>query len=248
MIHKPLIIAHRGASGIAPENTMTAFQKAAAMGVQMIELDVHLTKDDQLAVIHDPTLNRTTNGSGRVLDYTWPELQKLDAGSWFGPEFAEERIPSLEEVIAKVKDIQINIEVKIPAEGNREEVCQRTVSGLINTLNQAGLERFWVSSFDFSLLNSLRKLNSDLKLAYLFYRLPLRWRKEMRAWSQVINAVHPHRLITGKRLLEEAANLELTVRVWTVDTPPSIRRFTRMGVDGIFSNYPERCLAEIRGL
>ena len=106
-------IAHRGASGYAPENTFAAFDLAAEMNADMIELDVQLTKDRQIVVIHDDRVDRTTNGSGFVKDFTLEELQKLDAGSWYGPAFQGERIPTLEAVLKRYhKKIGLLIELK----------------------------------------------------------------------------------------------------------------------------------------
>src|SRR5690625_6609337 len=110
---KPLIIAHRGASGNAPENTLAAFQLAVEEGADGIELDVHLSKDGELVVIHDDTLDRTTNGTGRVQDKDLDELKTYDAGSWFDSKFASERIPLLQEVIDILPDdVFLNVEIK----------------------------------------------------------------------------------------------------------------------------------------
>lgn len=109
-----LIFAHRGSAGTHPENTMAAYIEAEKVGAEGLEIDVHLTKDNQLAVIHDNTVNRTTNGSGMVRDYTLAELKKLDAGSWFSPSFQQERIPTLEEVLKFIQNnnMILNIELK----------------------------------------------------------------------------------------------------------------------------------------
>ena len=109
-----LVIAHRGASGNAPENTMAAFKKAVALGANFIETDLQLSRDARLVAIHDATVNRTTNGQGTVHDMTLTELRRLDAGSWFGSEFAGERIPTLDEILAfsKKHDVVFYLEIK----------------------------------------------------------------------------------------------------------------------------------------
>ena len=111
------ISAHRGAKGYAPENTMAAFRRAAELGADMVELDVHLTADDRVIVIHDDVLDRTTSGTGYVRDHTWAEIRSLDAGSWWGPEFAGERVPLLEDVLewAGRAAVPLSIEIKRPA-------------------------------------------------------------------------------------------------------------------------------------
>src|ERR1700722_16776106 len=113
-MRKPWIIAHRGASGHAPENTLAAFERAVALGAGFIETDLHLTRDARFVAIHDPTLNRTTNGSGVVRDATLAELSRLDAGMWFDRQFIGQRIPSLEDVLkfARKHDVVFYLEIK----------------------------------------------------------------------------------------------------------------------------------------
>ena len=98
-MRKPWVIAHRGASGHAPENTMAAFERAVALGAGFIETDLHLTRDARFVAIHDPTLERTTNGTGLVKDLTLAEIRKLDAGHWFDREFMGQKVPTLEEIV-----------------------------------------------------------------------------------------------------------------------------------------------------
>src|SRR5713226_3974996 len=109
-----LVIAHRGASGYAPENTFAAFRKALAMGATFIETDLQLSRDARFVALHDPTVNRTTNGQGSVHDMTLADLRKLDFGSWFGSEFSGERIPTLEEILefCKKNDVMFYLEIK----------------------------------------------------------------------------------------------------------------------------------------
>ena len=112
------VIAHRGFSGRAPENTLAAISEAIAIGADMAEIDVTLTADDRVVVIHDETLDRTTNGAGRVADHGFDEIRNLDAGSWFAPQFAGEKVPTLEEILDTVKGrILLNVEIKSEAVG-----------------------------------------------------------------------------------------------------------------------------------
>src|SRR5882672_765563 len=110
------VSAHRGASGYAPENTLAAFRLAAELGADMIEFDVHLTADDRLVVLHDDTLDRTTSGSGYVRDHTWDEICRLDAGGWYAPQFAGQRVPLLEDVLSWAREagMPLSIEMKRP--------------------------------------------------------------------------------------------------------------------------------------
>lgn len=123
-------VAHRGASGHASENTMAAFEKAFEMKADFIEIDVQMTRDGRLVAIHDTTVNRTTNGNGFVGDYTLEEIQQLDAGSWFGEEFAGERVPTFEEIIDEYRGkIRILIELKSPElyPGMEEKVAEALI-------------------------------------------------------------------------------------------------------------------------
>ena len=125
--HLPLVAAHRGASRFAPENTMASFQKAVALGARAIELDVRLTADDEVVVVHDHGLRRTTTGQGQVGDRTWSEVRALDAGSRFDSAFADERVPRLDDVLSWAKDrVWLNIELK-PATGDDGRLARRVV-------------------------------------------------------------------------------------------------------------------------
>ena len=152
-------IAHRGASNYAPENTMASFQKAVDLGFDYIELDVRLSKDQELVVIHDEDVSRTTNGIGAIGDYTVEELKKLDAGSWFSQDFNDERIPLLEEVLLKFgKKIGILIDVKSP---ETQPDMVDILSSLLSFHIESGLnpDSLKVQTFN---LNELKKLKEQL--------------------------------------------------------------------------------------
>src|SRR3989440_12125231 len=139
-----LVIAHRGASGNAPENTLAAFREAVALGATFIETDLQLSRDARFVAIHDATVNRTTNGQGAVHDMTLADLRRLDAGSWFGSEFAGERIPTLEEILefSKKKDVVFYLEIKTGSAWGGEHA-------LIGALRDSGeITRAVVISFD----------------------------------------------------------------------------------------------------
>jgi len=233
------IIAHRGASGLAPENTLSAFNLAVESGAAMIELDVHLTRDHHLAVIHDATVNRTTNGQGAVADFTLAELQQLDAGSWFGPEFSGAQIPALTEVIQGVGGrCRLNIEVKQVEAGRNSRPVEAV---LLETLEAAGAaESHLISSFDWDLLTRIYQLAPQVKLAYLFSFLPWNLRKRMA--GGMLTAIHPRHPIVSGRLIKAAHAQGLQVNVWTVDKPERMRKLAALGVDGIITNFPERGL------
>src|SRR5258705_3100712 len=159
-----LAIAHRGASGYAPENTFAAFRRAVAMGAGFIETDLQLSRDARLVAIHDATVNRTTNGQGAVHDLTLAELRRLDAGSWFGSEFAGERIPTIEEILefAKKHDVVFYLELKPSGSWGGEHA-------LISALRESReIARTVVISFDPAILAGVRKIEPTLMTGLLF--------------------------------------------------------------------------------
>jgi glycerophosphoryl diester phosphodiesterase len=227
-----LLCGHRGASGHAPENTLAAFRLAIDMGVDLCELDVQQTRDDRFAVIHDDTLARTTNGRGAVWRKSLEKLQKLDAGSWFGKKFADERIPSLEDVIALTRGrIKLNIELK--AHGH-----ERNVATLLVDLIRR--ERFendcLVSSFDHGLANEIKSIAPDLIVGYIFGRNEFN-DNLFSGPAEVLSA--NFRLITDD-FMAKARSRNKQVHVWTVDRPRDAHRMKEFGVEAIITNFPDR--------
>ena len=159
-----LLIAHRGASGHAPENTLAAFRKAVSLGVGFIETDLQLTRDARFVAIHDDTVDRTTNGHGAVHDLTLEGIRKLDAGSWFGSEYAGERIPTLEEILdfSKKNDVVFYLELKPGGSWGGEHA-------LIGALREAAeIARTVVISFDGEILEAVRKIEPTLMTGLLY--------------------------------------------------------------------------------
>lgn len=162
--HRPLSIAHRGHSIEYPENTMEAYRKAIELGIEMIECDVNITRDGKLVMIHDSTLDRTTNGSGRVSSLTWDEIQQLDAGGKFKPEFAGVRIPSTEETLLLYKEVGISscFEVK----GADADEWNRIAVALLELFQKHNmLETAFMSSYHHEALHLAQSKCSDLLLA-----------------------------------------------------------------------------------
>ena len=231
-----LAIAHRGASGYAPENTFAAFRKATAMGAGFIETDLQLSRDARLVAIHDATVNRTTNGQGAVHDLTLAELRRLDAGSWFGSEFAGERIPTIEEILefAKKHDVVFYLELKPSGSWGGEHA-------LISALRESGeIARTVVISFDPAILANARKIEPTVMTGLLFEGQisdPLAKTIEIGARQLAVRGS----LVTP-RLLKEARQRDLQVVCWTVNHPAHMRLLLEAGVDGIISDYPDRLL------
>jgi glycerophosphoryl diester phosphodiesterase len=232
-----LVIAHRGASGHAPENTLAAFKRAVALGASLIETDLHLSRDAHFVAIHDDTVNRTTNGQGQVHDLTLTDLRRLDAGSWFGSEFTGERIPTLEEILefSKKNDVVFYLELKPSGAWGGEHA-------LISALRQSEeIARTVVISFDAGVIGALRKIEPTLMTGLLFdgqMDQPLERAVEVGARQLAIRGD----LVTPA-LIAEARKRDLQVVCWTVNQPAHMRMLIEAGVDGIMSDYPDRLVA-----
>ncbi|SDL37936.1 glycerophosphoryl diester phosphodiesterase [Geoalkalibacter ferrihydriticus] len=220
--------AHRGASACAPENTLAAFRLAEAQGADGVELDVHLSRDATPLVIHDDTLERTTNGRGAVADMGTRELRRLDAGRWFSPAFSREPIPLLVEVLEWAADrVALNLELK-----NR-----RTGEVVLRLLNDYPHCKVLVSSFDHRLLKTLRSAAPQLPLGFLcesrFWRLALR-----RAIAAGAHSLHPRQDLVSASLVRAVRDAGLAIYPWTVDETKRAGKLLRLGVDGLFTNQP----------
>jgi glycerophosphoryl diester phosphodiesterase len=232
-----LVIAHRGASGHAPENTLAAFKEAVALGATFIETDLQLTRDARFVAIHDDTVNRTTNGLGAVHDLTLAELRKLDAGSWFGSEFAGERIPTLDEILefSKKNDVVFYLELKPGGSWGGEHA-------LIGALRESGeIARSVIISFDAGVLAAVRKVEPTLMTGLLYDGQiddPLEKAVEIGARQVAVRGD----LVTPW-MLGQARRRDLQVVCWTVNHPAHMRMLMIAGVDGIMSDYPDRLVA-----
>jgi glycerophosphoryl diester phosphodiesterase len=239
------IFAHRGAKAIAPENTLPAFEQALAMGVDGIELDVHLSQDGHLVVIHDFTVDKTTNGHGPVRALTAAQLAQLDAGSHFDPAFAGVGVPTLIEVLDLVGDrCRVNVEIKSEdPEGGGE------VDVLAAFIRQRNLyDQLIVSSFNPITLIKLRWTDPKIRLGLLYYQpLPSHLRQ---AWFTPIlepEALHPHHSLIDEALMDWARAKGCAVNTWTVNDPAEAKRLAALGVDAIISDVPDVLINVVRG-
>lgn len=242
----PIVVtAHRGFSGEYPENTLAAFRAAIATGADMVELDVHLTRDNELVVIHDDTLERTTDGKGNVADKTLAELKRLDAGFKFNPRFAGERIPTLAEVLDVTRGrILVNIELK---KGKNfpytmEELADRTLV----VVEKAGmLDQVLFSSFDPAAVDRIRVQNPRLPIAVITQK-PWATPEEAGGGKRYPAINSSFKNLNEKNIrLAHAAGLQ--VHAWTVNTPADMEKLIALGVDGIITNYPDRLIDLLRG-
>jgi glycerophosphoryl diester phosphodiesterase len=226
-----LMIAHRGASALYPENTLRAFIAAAELGADMCEFDVRMTRDREVVVIHDATVNRTTNGRGRVAAMNAVAIKRLDAGVRFGAEFRDERIPTLAEVAEALGGRQCGMDVELKERGLETRVCE-ILRGCAAT--QSAI----VSSFDWDQLKIVAQEEPALRLALLGEKAPPALLEAAAAMHAF--AVAPRFDIADVALCAEAHRRGLAVYVWTVDDAPTMRRLAAAGVDGIMTNDPKR--------
>ncbi|MET0785540.1 MAG: glycerophosphodiester phosphodiesterase [Paenisporosarcina sp.] len=234
------IYAHRGSSGTHPENTIAAFEAAAKLPVYGVELDVHLTKDGELVVIHDESIDRTSNGTGYVKDLTLSELRKYDYGKWFSSAFAE-TIPTLDQVLKIYKNTEhhINIELKsdvFPYEGLGEKVLH-----VIETFGLA--DRVVVSSFDHETIREFKKSAPHIEVAMLSMEVLV----DAYDYAQFIpaDALHISLPAAMRKMTKEALLKGAIIRVFTVNEIEFARALLDIGVHAIFTDYPEQMMGFI---
>lgn len=235
--NKPLIWAHRGASGYLPENTLEAFQLAAEMDADGVELDVQLTRDDKLVVIHDEQINRTSDGRGYVKDLTLSELRQFNYNRTHSDMLAHADIPTLEEVYALLKptNLTINVELKTGVVFY-PEIERKTLA----LTKQMGMEdRCLYSSFNHYTCKTIRELDPNCYVGFLYSDGPI----DMPAYaaSHGANAAHPILYnLQYPHYMENAKKHGLDVNVWTVNDTAHLEAVCRYGVNAIITNYPDR--------
>jgi glycerophosphoryl diester phosphodiesterase len=237
------IVAHRGWSGEAPENTMAAFKLALTEpDIAIIELDVHLSKDGVPVVIHDHMLDRTTSGTGRVKDYTLEELRWLDAGSWFAPEFSEERIPTLEEVLELAKG-RCLLHVELKKMGDVYEGIEEKVIKLIHRHGMK--DQVVLSSFDHDSMKCVNEIDPSIPTGLIFLGNPTLLVEQLRYTGA--SSVSMHYSFVTRELVNEMEEHEIDLGVWTVDDPETLASIVEQYPDmRITTNYPDRVLRIVR--
>jgi glycerophosphoryl diester phosphodiesterase len=232
------VIAHRGAAGEAPENTLSAFKLGLEQGCDAIELDVHLSKDGELIVIHDATVNRTTNLQGAVNEMTVAELKKADAGSWFHERYAGERIPLLDEVFELVPpEVMINVEIK----GSYGRRLEPALAALMRKADR--VHNVVVSSFDFKSLQTLKLFEPEAKLGLLYDLSVARHADMAKLVSSPVYSLHPNFKRLDKADVEDAVASGLQLYAYTINDEAKMRQAIAYGVSGIITDYPARLKA-----
>ncbi len=232
----PIIIGRRGYKKRYPENTMASFKAARDQCIQMIELDIRLSKDNRFPVIHDPTLERTTNGRGAVIEHTMTELKELDAGSWFHPDFACERIPALEELLIYTKDqMAVNIEMKFES-GKHLSRLDISARLLANTLESLKIDhQVIISSFNYPFLKQLSTIKRSLFLGVLSKGKSAR---EMLPVCQSLNAYswHTDYISIDQNQVDLIKSNGFRVFAYTVNDQLEVKRLIQQNIDAIISD------------
>jgi glycerophosphoryl diester phosphodiesterase len=226
-----LVIAHRGASRAAPENTLAALSKAIEFGADYAECDIFLTKDGEIVLFHDEEMDRTTGKEGMIWDYTLAQLKALEVGSWFKEEFKGEPIPTLREAIRLAKGkIKLNIEVKSP-KGSDLKIAQKVV----DIIQAEGIEEeCMVTSFERSIIVKVKELAPNLVTGFIFDE---EYPQDIFAgnWKYVC----AKRNIVDESFVQKARQKGKNIFVWTVNYPAEMKKFIQLGVDGIITDVPD---------
>jgi glycerophosphoryl diester phosphodiesterase len=240
-VKRPLVIAHRGASGVAPENSLAAVQKAIEAGADMVEIDLHQSHDGHFVVIHDAALQRTAKIRGRVDQKTLEELKSLDIGKWFGEPFAGERIPTLSEVFELTRGkVPLNVEIKW------EEAAPGMEEKLLEEVARAGMaEEVLISSFRWEILRTLRSIHGSIRIGLLTpsWKGALGEAVRLRASALIVS----RRAVRSDMMRAAHAN-GFPLYLYTVNDPEEMIRWVEEGVDGICTDFPERLNRLLRDL
>lgn len=251
----PLIIGHRGASAVAPENTMAAFRAAIAAGADGIEFDVRLTRDSIPVVIHDSTLRRTGGRSEHIADLTWSELEQIDVGSWFASKkklppgsFTDQTVPSLEDLLTLYASNDALLYLEMKCDSSTEyaplaEACCKLIQ------EYSMKERVIIECFQLAALKVVSEIDPQIKTAALFE--PALTKPSVLSDQRILDQAMAvgaselalHYRLARKRLVQKAKAAGLRVVVWTVDDPAWIERAQAIGVDALITNDPAAMLA-----
>jgi glycerophosphoryl diester phosphodiesterase len=242
-----LVIGHRGAMAYAPENTLASFEEAVRRGADLIEMDVQLSQDGKIVVMHDTSVDRTTDGSGVVRDLPWKKIQSFDAGVWYGPDYAQENVPSLEEVITRFRhrkstnrhSLGFVIELKT-IKGSGGSLADAVVALLGR---EDFMERCIVISFDAVALQEVRAAHKSLPTGLLFNEESEEGRIAQ-AKAIGAQAIFPRKTWITTRGVAAAHKAGLTVGTWTCNTKNEMERMITCGADALVTNFPDR----LRGL
>lgn len=240
---RPLIVAHRGGAALAPENTLAAFENAIKLGVDMVETDVHLTKDGEVVVMHDFTVSRTTDGTGQISELALAELKKLNAAAKFSGGFAAQTILTLAELLDLVKGkAGIQIEIKTGAGGARYAGIEKKVIDLVNARGMAN--DVIIISFDFPTIKEVKAIDSRIQTGAL---VRADWFVTRNPEKSVADAIEqtgadyfmPTASPVNQAIVQAVHARGLKIGVWTVNAQSDMKRYAGFGVDAITSDRPD---------
>jgi glycerophosphoryl diester phosphodiesterase len=253
--HVPLIVAHRGASALAPENTLSSFRRAVEIGADGVEFDVRLAKDGVPVVIHDANLMRTGRRDEKVADLTSAELAEVDVGSWFNQaykkrasnDFSADTVPTLEAVLEELRGFRGLIFIELKCRDAETEALCRAVCSVITP--SPLLPQIIVKSFKLSVIPNMRFRCPGVKTAALFAPKVMRFlRKEkhlVRIASELgADHISVHRSLVTRKFMKKVAKTNLSVTVWTADNPRWVKKAMELGVATVITNNPARLLAK----
>ena len=231
-----LVVGHRGARGLAPENTIASFDTARQIGVDWVELDVHVSRDDQLVVMHDATVDRTTDGHGYLRDMTLAEIKALDAGEWFDSRFAGQKVPTLPEVLEWSEgELGLVIELK---GGFQQGLVPKVVDLL---WKHDRVDQVILISFNHRAIQHVKALSPEIRAGILYVA---RLVNSVAVARDVgADALHPNYNYVDPDLVHEAHTAGLAVSTWTVNDPEIMSKLIDMGIDSIATDYPDRLMA-----
>ncbi|WGV98413.1 glycerophosphodiester phosphodiesterase family protein [Vibrio sp. YMD68] len=232
-----MIVGHRGAAALAPENTLSGINVAADVGIQWVELDTQLTADGVPVIFHDEGLDRCTNGVGNVEEHTLEQLKKLDAGSWFSSSFVNERIPTLEEALKTCieRNVSMNLEIKIHHERQVEPLVKRVVD-VIHSVNFP-FHNLLISSFSKSALKECQRRIPDVRRGYITEETSTDYLQEIQALD--LYSVHVDQNVLTQAMAQSILTLNYELNIWTLNDPTKAQTFTNMGVTNIITDHPD---------
>lgn len=224
--------AHRGASAYAPENTMAAFKKAFQIGANGIELDLQRTKDGKIVIFHDDKIDKKSNGTGKISDYTYKELLEFDFGSWFSKEFENERIVLFDDFMKEVSDKNLILAIELKEEGIEKETLE-----IINEYYNK--DNIFITSFIYNALLNVRKLDKNIKIGWLI-KEDINQKNILELTKIFGNQVCPPANLVSKEGIKLARENELSVRLWGVSNEEIMQEAYNLDIDGMTVNFPDK--------
>lgn len=235
-----IICGHRGLASVAPENTLAGLKAAHRAGLNWVEIDVQLSQDNQAVLFHDQRLERCTNGRGLLAQSSWPQLQQLDAGSWFDEVFTNERIPLLSDYLSRASklNIKVNIELKLYPKGQIPELCERVSQVLAALFSQDKIapEQLLLSSFEPKALAQMQQLSAAVPRALLVEQIPEDWQAQLQQLG--CEALHCEHWALTSTTAERIIAAGYRVSCYTVNKQSRADQLANMGVHMLFSDKP----------